>query len=192
MAAKPVSTREESSEPNDQFSESIRVPPRWGGPLDETDYANLAESWISGEIADAATLRRVDDFTGREILGQKGKRDCAGVLFTYYWPGDPNPIAYRVRRDNPEQEAGKDGKPKNTRKYLAPPGREPHLCTVWHHSRSISGRANSHRTRRGGKEGAGPFETGSPREHYSPIYSDCHSRRLELAGHRGQNRWAKG
>ena len=122
MAAKPVTMLATSSAQNDQSSDSRRVPPQWGGPLSESDYDNLAASWISREIADAAMLRRVDDFTGREILGQKGKRDCSGILFTYYLPGDPNPIAYRVRRDNPDHEIGKGGKPKCARKYLAPPG----------------------------------------------------------------------
>jgi len=38
-----------------------RLPPKWGGPLTEADYAALAKSWITREVADAAMLRRVGD-----------------------------------------------------------------------------------------------------------------------------------
>ena len=98
-----------------------RARPPWGEPLAESDYEALGSSWITREIADAAMLRRVDDFTGRDILGQK-KRDCAGIAFLYYWPGEPNLRSYRIRRDNPDYGVGKDGRPKPERKYLAPPG----------------------------------------------------------------------
>lgn len=88
----------------------VRLPPSWGGPLTESDYAALAASWITREIADEAMLRRVDAHEGREIVGQKGSRDCAGILIAYYWPGEIGPVNYRIRRDNPEWSAGKDGK----------------------------------------------------------------------------------
>jgi hypothetical protein len=97
-------------------------PPSFGGPLTESDYATLAASWITREIADAAMLRRLDDYEGRELVSQKHKRDCSGILFSYYWPGEVSPFTYRMRRDNPEWTAGRDGKPKAERKYLAPPG----------------------------------------------------------------------
>ena len=98
-----------------------RIPPDWGGPLSEDDYANLASSWITREIADAAMLRRVDTFEGREVICQRGKRDCAGMLFPYYWPGEPGPFNYRVRRDNPEWTQSKSGELKPDGKYLGPP-----------------------------------------------------------------------
>jgi hypothetical protein len=94
-----------------------RVPPDWGEPLSEADYKNLEASWITRELADAAMLRRVDAYAGAEIIGQKG-RDCAGVLFPYYPPGEQHPVNYRVRRDHPEWVAGKDGKLKPSAKYL--------------------------------------------------------------------------
>jgi len=97
------------------------IPPPWGKPLTESDYANLSTSWISREIADAAMLRRVSDLEGREIIGQKGKRDCTGILITYYWPGDPAAFNHRLRRDKPDWTQGKNGKPKQERKYLSPP-----------------------------------------------------------------------
>jgi hypothetical protein len=93
----------------------------WGGPLSESDYATLDSSWITRAIADAAMLRRVDATEGREVVGQKGSRDCAGLLIPYYWPDEPRAFNYRVRRDNPEWTVGKDGKLKPDRKYLGAP-----------------------------------------------------------------------
>jgi hypothetical protein len=98
------------------------MPPDWGGRLTEKDHAILAESWITPELADAAMLRRVDEQEGRQLVGQKGKRDCAGVLIPYYWPGDPHPFNYRIRRDNPDLVQATDGKIKQDRKYLGAPG----------------------------------------------------------------------
>src|SRR6516162_4392463 len=101
---------------------SGRIPPSWGEPLNESDYASLAASWITREIADAAMLRRVDEQQGREVIGQKGSRDCAGILFTYYLPDEPGPVNYRVRRDRPDVEQGKDVELKTKGKYLGAPG----------------------------------------------------------------------
>ncbi len=100
--------------------EAARIAPSWGKPLHETDYATLAASWITREIAEAAMLRRVEDHEGREIVGQKS-RNCAGILIPYYWPGDASVFNYRIRRDNPDWTVGKDGTPKTERKYLGPP-----------------------------------------------------------------------
>jgi uncharacterized protein DUF3854 len=75
------------------------VAPLWGSPLTEGDYAALAACWITREIADAAMLRRVDTFDGRE----------------------PNAHSYRIRRDNPDWTE-KDGKVKPNAKYLGAPG----------------------------------------------------------------------
>jgi hypothetical protein len=67
-------------------------------------------------------LRRVDSQAGREVVGQKGKRDCAGVLFPHYLPGEPAPFGYRLRRDRPDYTFDREGKPKPERKYLGAPG----------------------------------------------------------------------
>jgi hypothetical protein len=99
-----------------------RVLPSWGGPLTEDDYAALVASWITSEVADAAMLRRVNSEEGREVVGQKGTRDCAGILIPYYWPGEQTPFSYRLRRDNPDYTFDKDGKAKPDRKYLSAPG----------------------------------------------------------------------
>ena len=97
------------------------IAPSWGSPLNEGDYAALAACWISREIAHAAMLRRVGAHEGREVVGQKGSRDCAGLLLPNYWPGESNPRSYRIRRDNPDWiQAG--GKLKANAKYLGAPG----------------------------------------------------------------------
>ena len=92
------------------------------GALNDDDYIALAKSWITPELADAAMFRRVDEEEGRQIVGQKGKRDCAGILIPYYWPGDTGPVNYRIRRDKPDVVQAKDGTLKQDRKYLSAPG----------------------------------------------------------------------
>src|SRR5215469_10832787 len=99
-----------------------RMPPNWGSPLADADYAALENSWILRELADQAMLRRVNDEEGREVVGQKGKRDCAGILIPYYWPGDPGPVNYRIRRNKPDRVYATDGSIKDDRKYLGAPG----------------------------------------------------------------------
>ena len=96
------------------------LPPRWGIALTADDYGVVEKVWISREIADAAMLRRVADHEGPEIVGQNGKRNCAGILFSYYWPGQPSAFNHRIRRDQPDWEE-KNGQPKQTAKYLGPP-----------------------------------------------------------------------
>ena len=56
-----------------------RVPPDRGGPLTAADYAALAGSWITKQMADDAMLRRVDEHQGREVVGQNGRRDYSGI-----------------------------------------------------------------------------------------------------------------
>src|SRR5438105_654366 len=98
-----------------------RMPPSWGGPLTENDYGTLAASWITREIAEEAMLRRVDDYEAGVVIGQTGRRYCAGLLFPYYLPDEPCPVNYRLRRDNPDWKVGKNGKPKPDKKYLGAP-----------------------------------------------------------------------
>lgn len=99
-----------------------RTAPNWGQPLTEGDYAALASSWITPEIADAAMLRRVGAVESRQVVGQKGKRDCSGLLIPYYWPAESHPHTYRIRRDTPEMDYGSDGNMKPVAKYLGAPG----------------------------------------------------------------------
>src|SRR5665213_969926 len=97
------------------------IAPGWGQPLTPEDRVAIAKSWISREIAEAALLRRVAHHEGREIVGHKGQRNCAGILFSYYWPGETSAFNHRIRRDQPDWEERKDGQPKQTAKYLGPP-----------------------------------------------------------------------
>ena len=61
---------------------------------------------------------------GRAVVGQKGTRDCSGILIPYYWPGEPSSFNYRVRRDNPELiEAQKSSFSFNTGKRMSKSGR---------------------------------------------------------------------
>ena len=102
--------------------DSGRVIPNWGRQLSDSDYVTLEGSWITRGLADAAMLRRVTEQEGRDVVGQKGKRDCAGILIPYLWPGEPLPHAYRIRRDHPDVTADENGRIKLERKYLAAPG----------------------------------------------------------------------
>lgn len=88
-----------------------------GKPLTKSDYKQLADRWLTPELADGACLRRVDDQEGGVILAQRGSGNYAGILIPYFLPGKDYPHTYRVRRDHPEME---HGKPKN--KYMGPPG----------------------------------------------------------------------
>lgn len=99
-----------------------RLASEWGERLDPSDYERLGTSWIAPAIADAAMLRRVNAHQGRDIVGQKGSRDCSGILIPYYWPDATHPHTYRIRRDNPDREASHDGTKKETAKYLSAPG----------------------------------------------------------------------
>ena len=107
---------------NAPSSRPHRIPPQWGGQLSEDDFATLEKSWITLEIAAEAMLRRVDSHQGREVIGQKGNRDCAGMVIPYYWPDELSPHTYRLRRDKPDLQQDKEGKLRASAKYLAPQG----------------------------------------------------------------------
>jgi putative DNA primase/helicase len=98
-----------------------------GSPLTSADYETLAHSGISRATAESAFLRRVDTFTGAEIVGRLKdghvKGDYAGIIFPYVWPGNQHARAYRLRRDKPEYEAASDGQLRREQnKYIAAPG----------------------------------------------------------------------
>lgn len=95
----------------------------WGGPLTAEDYRALSARWIDRAHADAAMLSRVADYEGRQLVGQP-RRNCAGILIPYIWPGETNTRGLRIRRDHPEIEGGK---PKQ--KYTVAPG-EPNKLYV--------------------------------------------------------------
>src|SRR5689334_2668819 len=96
--------------------------PTVGLPLVDADFQALEGSWIDRETAVNAMLRRVDEYEAAEYLGRKRQRGLAGILIPYYWPGELHSFSYRIRRDVPDFEYGKDGKPRPRGKYLGPPG----------------------------------------------------------------------
>jgi hypothetical protein len=96
-----------------------------GADLAKPDLTKLEQSWISPELAQQAMLRRVTSVQGGQIVGRNGAGDYAGVIFPYVWPGEQHARDYRLRRDHPELEYGKDkdSKPREKNKYLSPPRR---------------------------------------------------------------------
>src|SRR5438445_12911620 len=93
-----------------------------GGPLTPEDYRNLEQRWISRKYADAAQLRRVDEFEGRDVVGFKSG-DMSGIAIPFYGPDGIGPVAHRVRRDNPDLIIGADGRVEEDRKYIGEVGR---------------------------------------------------------------------
>ena len=70
----------------------------------------------------AACLRRVDSFTGSQLVGRRGG-DYAGIAIPYFSPGRASVREYRLRRDHPDLELDPTGQMKVRQKYLSPPGR---------------------------------------------------------------------
>lgn len=99
----------------------------FGETLTELDYASLASSWITPDLAIAAGLRRVDSLTGGAIVGRNGSGDYSGMIFPYYWPAESNVRANRLRRDHPDLELQPDGAIKEKAKYLSAPGQRSML-----------------------------------------------------------------
>jgi P4 family phage/plasmid primase-like protien len=91
-------------------------------PLD-ADFASLERRWITRELAIAAGIRRVDSYTGASFVGRRDNGSYAGLLIPYTLPGESRVREWRLRRDHPDIEYGKDGRPKERGKYLSPPGR---------------------------------------------------------------------
>jgi hypothetical protein len=91
--------------------------------LTDQDLSSLAKSFITPEMARAAKLRRVDDFTGSELFGRKRKAgvEWSGLLFSYesqFTRGSQ----YRLRLDVPPLVEKPDGTVKEGAKYLSAPG----------------------------------------------------------------------
>ncbi len=163
--------------------------PDWGVPLLASDYAALTECWVTSECADAALLRRVSSEEGREIVGQKGKRDCAGQLLPYYLPGETHPHTYRIRRDNPDHTTDSSGKLKVQGKYLGAPGCTNRLYFPPNVSVDQLQTFNSDPGYGRRKKGTCPSTIGLFPVGKAPLYSDRSRRRLELARENRQN-WA--
>ncbi len=105
---------------------SFRQSPVNGGPgdaLTDADYSNLGRRWIDKPLADTARIRRVDSDTGRLLTGRRDHGSYEGLAIPYFLPGELRIREWRLRRDHPDIEY-RDGKPKECRKYLSPPGRK--------------------------------------------------------------------
>ncbi|MGH9428616.1 MAG: DUF927 domain-containing protein, partial [Terriglobia bacterium] len=86
-----------------------------GEPLNANDFATLARSWITPELAEIACIRRVAHEEGRELVAGKAGRDYSGIVFPYFLPGKTQPHSFRLRRDNCEL----DQKGNELEKYLS-------------------------------------------------------------------------
>jgi hypothetical protein len=82
----------------------------------------FARIGIPVELLAWAGIERVTDHEARERYGITGSGDMSGIAFPYVGPRDGRRITARVRRDNPEIEAGQ---PK--RKYISAFGDRRHL-----------------------------------------------------------------
>ena len=106
-----------------QRPHDLPAPPNLiGAELSATDFAALESRWVDRPLAESAFLRRVDSWTGAQLVGRKGG-DYAGIAIPYFAPGDRHVREYRLRRDHPDLEADSSGQLKVKQKYLSPPGR---------------------------------------------------------------------
>ena len=115
-----------------------------GSSLTPADLDALARCGISTELAQQALLRRVDSFSGAELVGRNGRGDYGGIIFPYIWPGEDDVREYRLRRDHPDLEQAEGGRFKEKNKYLWPPGRgnllylPPNIVPEWLTDLSLS------------------------------------------------------
>jgi len=92
------------------------------GNLTAADLAMFSRLGIPVELLSQAHIERVTDRDAREKYGIKGAGDMGGIVFPYINPAEGRRWTGRVRRDNPELEAGKL---KN--KYVSAYGDRRHL-----------------------------------------------------------------
>ena len=80
-----------------------------GSALTQQDLDNLERRWIQPELARQMALRRVSSAEAAPILNRSRTRgNYDGILIPNIFPGDSGPRGYRIRRDCPEIERGKD------------------------------------------------------------------------------------
>ncbi len=63
-----------------------------GRKLTDADFQALEARWIDQPVAEAAFLRRVDNFTGAELVGRKGG-DYSGIAIPTFGPA---PTIYAI------------------------------------------------------------------------------------------------
>ena len=108
---------------NEHHDDHPAPPNLVGTELSATDLAALESRWVDRPLAESAFLRRVDSWTGAQLVGRKGG-DYAGIAIPYFAPGDRHVREYRLRRDHPDLEADSGGQLKVKQKYLSPQAEE--------------------------------------------------------------------
>lgn len=96
-----------------------------GEPLTRDDCRGLEKRWITPGLADDARLRRVNEQEGRSIVGLAG--NMAGIAIPFYLPDGTGPVAFRIRRDQPDFAISSNGALKEQKKYVAELGRPNHV-----------------------------------------------------------------
>ena len=78
--------------------------------LGTMDLEALArDSWIDPATAEMFGLHRVTSQEGAALVGRTNHEDYTGIVFPAYWPGDPLPKEYFLRRDHPSMEQRGNG-----------------------------------------------------------------------------------
>ena len=92
--------------------------------LTPRDLAVFERLGIPGELLEAANVHRVTDAEARAVYGVVGSAtmDMSGLVFPYFIPETGQRVTARLRRDNPEIEAGKE-----RGKYMSAYGDRKHL-----------------------------------------------------------------
>lgn len=84
-----------------------------------------SSSYITEEWIQKARIYQVDHEEGKLTIGRQGHRDNGkrydGIVFPYYWPGEPHKRNERLRRNVPDFEKLADGTTKEKNKYLSAP-----------------------------------------------------------------------
>jgi len=104
------------------MNNAAKIVSEFGSDLTDADYQGLAARWITRKLADETGLRRVDSLAGREMFGRK-TGELSGIIIPFILPGENRAVEYRLRVDHPELEYRSDGRVRETRKYIQPPGR---------------------------------------------------------------------
>jgi hypothetical protein len=107
----------------------MHQPDQRSAPLDPAsltpaDFAAFRRLGISPELLARAHVQRVTNHEAREQYGITGPvtSDMSGIMFPYFSIATGTRVTARVRRDNPDMEAGKE---KN--KYISAYGDRKHL-----------------------------------------------------------------
>jgi hypothetical protein len=90
--------------------------------LRPSDLAMFEHLGIGPELLARGQVRRVTDNEAREWYGIRVHGDMTGIVFPYIDPETGRRVTARLRRDNPEIEAGKE-----RNKYVSPYGDRKHL-----------------------------------------------------------------